>query len=79
MTIAIGIIIFILIAAFTHSYPATSFISCILIGVALAYLGALEYLIDEENGKQGWLVAAALGFALGVVSKVFDKGEPQNR
>ncbi|RJG25318.1 hypothetical protein [Paenibacillus thiaminolyticus] len=78
MTIVIGIIIFILMAAFTHSRPALSFMVSILSCVALAYFGAMEYLIDEENGKTGWLVAAFLGWGLGVISRLFVKDEPQN-
>lgn len=67
MTFVIGIIIFILMAAFTHSRPALSFMVSIVSCVALVYFKAMEYLIEEENGKTGWFVAAALGWGLGVV------------
>lgn len=38
----------------------------------------MEYLIDEENGKTGWLVAAFLEWGLGVISRLIVKDEPQN-
>ncbi|WP_158702651.1 hypothetical protein [Paenibacillus faecalis] len=70
MTIAIGILIFLVISFLTKEFPGSMFVILILTFTAFAYLGILEYLINE---KEGWLLATLTGYGLGIMSRVVDK------